>query len=93
MTDIAEIKTDIREIKLDLKEHMQRTAASEARIEIMENFVKESVENTQANFTTMVQVTRDNQAALANQLKIALGVITGLATLVAAFVGVLKYLA
>jgi hypothetical protein len=38
---LVEIKQDIREIKENLSEHMARTAANEAQLEILRNFIRE----------------------------------------------------
>lgn len=84
--DIRDIKADIGDIKTDLSEHMARTAASEARLEIMEAFVQKSLDCQQQNFSAMLQSSKDHQNALNKQLKIALGVVISLATLVAALV-------
>jgi len=83
--DITEMKQDIREIKLDLSQHMSRTAASEARLEVMESFVQKSLDVQQSNFKDMLQASKDNQAALNRQLKIALGLFAALSVLVGAF--------
>jgi biotin-(acetyl-CoA carboxylase) ligase len=88
--DINEIKGDIREIKADLSEHMSRTAANEARIELMEEFTKQAMTNQQENFKAMLQSNKDNQAALNRQLKIALGVFAALASLIGAFAAFVK---
>lgn len=82
--DIQEIKGDIKDIKVDLSEHMSRTAANEARIEMMEEFAKTALINQQANFNAMLKSNKDNQAALNRQLKIALGVFAAIAALVTA---------
>jgi hypothetical protein len=82
--DIAEIKQDIREIKSDLSEHMARTAAGEARLEVMEEFLKTAISSQQENFKAMIQAGKDSQLALNRQLKISLGVFAGLAALVTA---------
>lgn len=82
---IDDIKEDIGEIKGDLREHMSRTAANEARIEIMEDFAKTALQTQQENFKAMLQSNKDNQAALNRQLKIALGLFAALAALVTAF--------
>ncbi len=84
--DISEIKGDIRSIKEDLNQHMSRTAASEARLEVMETFIQKSMEIQQSNFKDMLQSSKDNQAALNRQLKIALGIFAALAVLVGALV-------
>jgi hypothetical protein len=82
--DIAEIKQDIREIKGDLSDHMSRTTASEARLDVMEEFLKAAMLNQQENFKAMLQAGKDAQLALNRQLKISLGVFAGLAALVTA---------
>lgn len=94
--NIKEIKQDIREIKIDLSEHMSRTAANEARVQMMEDFIKESMANQQKNFDSMLANSKDNIAAMAlsakeatlslnRQLKISLGIFAALAILVGAF--------
>ena len=90
--DVVEIKQDIREIKDDVREHMSRTAANEARIEIMEEFVKASSVQAQDNFKAMLQSNKDNQDALNKQIKLLLGVFTGMAALAGAFVALFQYL-
>ncbi len=40
---LAAVKSDLAEIKTDLREHMRRTAAAEARIDQMEQPVKDLV--------------------------------------------------
>jgi hypothetical protein len=82
--DIAEIKQDIKDIKADVSEHIRRTAASEGRLEVMETFVQKSLDVQQSNFKDMLQASKDNQAALNRQLKIALGLFAALSVLVGA---------
>jgi hypothetical protein len=82
--DIAEIKQDIKDIKADVSEHIRRTAASEGRLEVMETFVQKSLDCQQSNFKDMLQASKDNQAALNRQLKIALGLFAALSVLVGA---------
>jgi hypothetical protein len=82
--DIHEIKEDIREIKDDLAEHMARSAACEARQDMLEDFAKQAMSNQQENFKLMLASNEKNQAALNKQLKIALGVFAALASLVTA---------
>ena len=88
--DIKEIKADIKEIKADLAAHMQRTAVNEARVEMMEEFIKSAMTTQQENFKAMLQSNKDNQVALGKQLKIILGIFSGLATLLAGFAAFFK---
>jgi hypothetical protein len=88
--DLTEIKGDIRAIKEDLANHMSRTAASEARLEVMETFLQKSMDIQQSNFKDMLLASEKNQNALNRQLKIALGVFAALAILVGALVPFLQ---
>jgi septal ring factor EnvC (AmiA/AmiB activator) len=88
--DIAEIKQDIREIKSDLSEHMSRTAAGEARLEVMEEFLKTALGNQQENFRLMLDANERSMIQYSRQLKVALGVFAGLAGLVTALVAFLQ---
>ena len=88
--DIAEIKQDIREIKNDLSVHMARTAAGEARLEVMEDFLKVALANQQENFKLMLDSNDRSMLQYSRQLKVALGVFAGLAGLVTALVAFLQ---
>ena len=90
--DVVEIKVDLKEVRVDLNAHMSRSAASEARLDIMEDFVKQANEQSQKNFDAMLLSNRDNQEALNKQIKLLLGVFTGMAALVGAFVTLFQYL-
>jgi hypothetical protein len=81
---VREIKQDIKEIKNDLSQHMARTAASEARLEVMEDFVMKQTELSQKNFETMVNCNEKTLKQYNKQMKILLGVFAALATLVGA---------
>lgn len=91
--DISEIKTDIREIKLDVAEHIARTAASEARLEVMEDLVKGQLERNNQIVDKVFEQSDKNQAALNRQLKISIGVFAAVATLVTALAAWLTHAA
>jgi hypothetical protein len=82
--DITEIKADIRDIKEDLSVHMSRTAANEARLELMENFLQKQVETNNQTMQQFIEQSKENATALNKQLKIALGLFSALAILIAA---------
>jgi hypothetical protein len=86
--DIAEIKGDIKEIKVDLSNHMSRTSANEARLELMENFIIAQSKENQALVKQMGQqlISQvDKQSTQSNkQLKLTLGLFTALAVLIGA---------
>lgn len=82
--DVSSIKVDIKEIQKNLCEHMSRTAANEIRVEIMEKFVEETMENQQKNFDAILKANAENVKALNDQLKISLGVLAGIATIITA---------
>ena len=84
--DISEIKGDIKAIKEDVAEHISRTAASEARLEIMETFIQKSMDVQQSNFKDMLLASEKSQNALNRQLKIALGLFAAISVLVGALV-------
>jgi hypothetical protein len=84
MSELSDLKQDIRDIKENLSQHMARTAASEARLEIMEDFTRSAMDNAQKNFTAMLESNEKNQNAMNRQLKIALGVFAALSTFVGA---------
>ncbi len=77
-TDVAEMKVDMKEIRVDLNLHMSRSAAAEARQDIIEDFVKQAMDSSQSNFQAMLQSNKENQEALNKQLKLALGAITAI---------------
>lgn len=85
---ILEIRSDIREIKEDLATHMSRTAANEARLELMESFViNQSKENQQLVMQMGEQLIKQagDQAGQSNkQLKITLSLFTAISILIAA---------
>jgi len=83
--DTVEIKDDIREIKTNLSEHMARTAANEARLELMENFVRGNIENQQKNFELMLKANKETLTQFNRQQKVLLGIFAALAILVSAF--------
>ena len=83
--DIQEIKSDMKDVKKDLSAHMARTAASEARIEIMEAFVQQSMETQKQNFTQLITIQENNQKSMLSQLKISIGFISGIVSLISAF--------
>lgn len=82
--DITEIKQDIKEIKVDLAAHMSRTAASEARLEVMEDLVKGQLERNNQIIDKVFEQSDKNQAALNRQLKLSLGLFAAIATLITA---------
>jgi hypothetical protein len=82
--DISEIKSDIKEIKEDLSQHMSRTAANEARLELMETFLQKQVETNNNTMQQFIEQSKQNSLALNKQLKLALGVFAALAALVTA---------
>ncbi len=93
--DIAEIKMDIKvdlkDVKQDLKDHMSRTAANENQVSVLEaqlavlkDFVKSAMDNQQKNFDAMLKSNASNQAALNKQLKIAMGILAGVAAIITA---------
>jgi hypothetical protein len=84
--EFAKMIVVVDKMQSNLEEHMRRSAASEARIEIMETFVTKSMDNQQENFNALIQVNKDTQSSLNRQLKISLGVFAGLAALVTAFI-------
>jgi polyhydroxyalkanoate synthesis regulator protein len=81
---ILEIKSDIHDIKENLAEHMSRTAANEARLELMENFLQKQVETNNQTMQQFIEQSKENSTALNKQLKIALGLFSALAVLIAA---------
>jgi|688.fasta_scaffold1172353_2 hypothetical protein len=85
---ILEIKSDIKDIKENLSEHMARTAANEARLELMEKYVMEQSKENQTLVKQMGQqlISQvDKQASQSNkQLKLTLGLFTALAVLIGA---------
>ena len=82
--DISEIKSDIKEIKEDLSQHMSRTAANEARLELMETFLQKQVETNNMTMQQFIEQSKQNAVALNKQLKLALGIFAALAALVTA---------
>ena len=82
---VREIKQDIREIKEDLSVHMARTAASEARLEVVEDFVMKQTDTQQKNFETMVACNEKTLKQFNSQIKLLLGIFSALAVLVGAF--------
>jgi hypothetical protein len=82
--DITEMKQDIREIKEDLSIHMSRTAASEARLEVMEELVKGQLDRNNQIIDKVFEQSDKNQAALNRQLKLSIGVFAAISVLVSA---------
>jgi chromosome segregation ATPase len=82
--DIQEIKEDIKEIKADLSQHMARTAASEARLEVMEELVKNQLSRNNEIIDKVFDQSDKNQKALNKQLMISIGVFSAIAALVTA---------
>jgi hypothetical protein len=80
--DISEIKSDIKEIKEDLSQHMSRTAANEARLELMENFLQKQVETNNQTMQQFIEQSKQSAVALNKQLKLALGIFAALSILV-----------
>jgi len=90
VTSTQEIKEDIREIKQDLSVHMARTAASEARIEIMEQEVKESKNHRDAVLQIIVKQAEKARADQLKTIKFTLGIFAAVATLVTALAAWLR---
>jgi len=82
--NISEIKEDIKEIKQDLNLHMQRTAANETRIEMMEEFVKTQATQQEKVLNIIVDQSEKARTDTMKVIKISLGIFGALATLVTA---------
>lgn len=80
--DISEIKSDIKEIKSDLSQHMSRTAANEARLELMETFLQKQVETNNSTMQQFIEQSKQSAVALNKQLKLALGLFTAISVLI-----------
>jgi polyhydroxyalkanoate synthesis regulator protein len=83
-SDIQEMKMDIRDIKENLSEHMARTAANEARLELMESYFQKQAEVNNQTMQQFIEQSKQNAAALNRQLKFALGLFSAIAILVGA---------
>lgn len=81
---ILEIKSDIRDIKENLAEHMSRTAANEARLDLMENYFQKQAEVNNQTMQQFIEQSKQNATALNRQLKFALGLFSAIAILVGA---------
>jgi len=82
--DVKEIKSDIKDIKQDLSEHMSRTAANEARIAMMEDFMKTQTERNNAIMDRFIAQAEANNNGSAKLIKTTLGLFAALAILVGA---------
>jgi hypothetical protein len=63
---------------------MSRTAASEARLEVMEELVKGQLERNNQVIDKVFEQSDKNQAAMNRQLKIVIGVVAAVSGLVTA---------
>lgn len=81
---LGEIKEDIKEIKQDINEHIRRTAAAEARIDMMEEFVKAQAASQEKVLNIIVQQAEKARIDQGNIIKITLGIFTAIAALVSA---------
>ena len=82
--DIGEIKSDIKEIKTNLSEHMSRTAASEARLDLMETFIKGQTTQNNETMDRFITMAEKNAIAQSRLIKTTLGIFAALAILVGA---------
>jgi hypothetical protein len=87
---MKEIKEDIKLIKQDLSVHMARTAASEARIEIMEQEVKESKNHRDAVLQIIVKQAEKARVDQLKTIKFTLGIFAAIAALVTALASWLR---
>lgn len=98
--EVENTRTDLSTLKDQSARTLESLAEAKAQVAIMTQFTAKSIENTQKNFesllesqkdsqTSAMSASKENQAALNRQLKIALGVFGAIAILVGAlFYGV-----
>lgn len=81
-SDIREIKTDINDMKLNLAEHMSRTAASEARLDLMEGFIRGQTTQSNETMDRFITMAEKHALAQARLIKSTLGIFAAISILV-----------